>query len=160
MSNKEQLQINNTQLAALIQTLQSKVTGGGLPDGLLAIDMGSVTLASAKTYKISNISHGLGVVPDFIMFVYDPDTKFAQAASCTYAYFGWKGHIYNNSYNGYLDAWHDVALGLNSSYINQGIISYNSSFSNLTDTTFNVATNNASYKFPVGTYLWVAGVFK
>ena len=76
MSNKTQLQTNNTQLASLIQTLQGKAAGGGsggdetggLPTGVTAMASGILTPSNdiSSTYYIS---HGLGVKPNFFSIV-------------------------------------------------------------------------------------------
>jgi hypothetical protein len=57
MSNKTQLQTNNTQLASLIQTLQGKAAGGGGSSGGGAETCTVEIVADAPVSKTQNVSY-------------------------------------------------------------------------------------------------------
>lgn len=124
--------------------------GGGLPTGIAAFDYGDLIVSSAFTTSRHTFSHNLGVVPDFVM-VYAPAniaTTYSMLCAMRGSFLGWRSSSYNNhmAYHGNSTT---TVTWTNSSSTSYGV-------SNLTATTFQLASSSSSYYWRAGTYKYIA----
>lgn len=122
---------------------------GGLPGNITALETGTVTIASDTTYE--NITHGLGVIPNFIAWVMKDDISAAvlsTAAFCGASFFKSAG---TNSV-------HYMVRGYGSTGSGAGTTGSTSSTAYMTTTQARLVAHN-SYKLLGGKkYCWVCGV--
>ena len=124
-------------------------SGGGLPSGIQAIDFGTYTKTSASNTTAFEVTHNLGVVPDFVFF-YSP-----QNISQTYSMLGaMRGTITNwranyNSFYFYHGNSSSTVTITNNSNATYGVGSFTAS-------SFKVASHSTSYYWRAGTYNYIA----
>ena len=126
-------------------------SGGGLPTGVSALASGTVTIAKTNTY--ANITHNLGVAPNFIAWMLEDAatvTGLTSAAVCG-ASFDTGANSSNIRY---------MVDGFNSSGNGGGIAVRATNKTYMTTTTARMCAQS-SYKLIAGkTYRWVCGVIK
>lgn len=133
------------------------LAGGGLPNNISVLASGTVTPTEDTAYL--NISHGLGVAPNFLVWWLEADTSNSVLTSIatdgativkSAKYTSTSATVYNihNSWHGYTS----------SSQFNKGEASI---YSNATDMTASIARMRASSTYYIKsgyTYRWVCGV--
>lgn len=139
-----------TNLAQLIVNVAGG--GGGLPSGISAFAYGDVVVDSAFTTTRKTFNHSLGVVPD-LMIVYataNVATTYSMLAAIrgtNNVAFGWRsGYNLFCFYHGNSTSTVTVQNSNSTSY---GV-------SNMTASTFQLASNSSSYYWRVGTYKYIA----
>lgn len=136
-----------TNLAQLIVNVAS---GGGLPSGISSIAFGEDIVTTAFTTTKRTVTHNLGVVPDLVMY-YKPFSNVSTTYSMLLAMRGslinWRSG-YNSFYMYHGNSTSTVTT-TNSNNANYGI-------SNITTTTFQVASQSTSYYWRANTYNWIA----
>ena len=126
--------------------------GGGLPAGIAAAAFGEYAVASDFTTTRQTVTHNLGVVPDLVLFYYDGGniaTTYSMLFALRCTKFGYRSSAYNgyNAYHG--NSTTTVSLA-NTNSTSVGV-------SNLTATTFQIASHSTSYYWRGGrTYKWLA----
>lgn len=125
-------------------------SGGGLPSGISAFDFGKINITSAFTTTRNTFNHSLGVVPD-LMIVWAPQniaTTYSMLCAIRGNQFGWRSSVYNNhlAYHGNSTT---TVTWTNSNSTSYGI-------SNMTATTFQLASASSSYYWRAGTYNYIA----
>lgn len=124
--------------------------GGGLPSGVTAFDFGEITVTSAFTTSRQTFSHKLGVTPD-LMIVYTPAniaTTYSMLAAIRGNMFGWRSSAYNNHM-----AYHGNST-TSVTWTNSNSASYG--ISNMTASTFQLASSSSSYYWRASTYKYIA----
>lgn len=124
--------------------------GGGLPSGISAIDFGTINITSAFTTTRQTFQHKLGVTPDFVM-VWTPSniaTTYSMLCAIRSNQHGWRSSAYNNHY-----AYHGNST-TNALWANTNSTSYG--VSNMTATTFQLASASSSHYWREGTYNYIA----
>lgn len=124
--------------------------GGSLPSGIKAFDFGEINIASAFTTTRQTFNHNLGVTPDFVM-VYAPQniaTTYSMLWAMRGSFLGYRSSAYNNfmCYHGNSTTTASLTNSNSSSY---GV-------SNLTASTFQLASSSSSYYWRAGTYKYIA----
>ena len=137
-----------TNLAQLVVNVSGG--GGSLPSGISAFDFGDVNVTTAFTTSRQTFSHNLGVTPD-LMIVYTPTniaTTYSMLMAIRGNVFGWRSSAYNNhlAYHGNSTT---TVTWTNSNSTSYGI-------SNMTATTFQLASSSSSYYWRAGTYKYIA----
>lgn len=138
---------NVTNLAELIVNVAS--SGGGLPTGIATFDYGNVEVSTAFTTTRQTFQHKLGVVPD-LMIVWAPQnvaTTYSMLCAIRGNQFGWRSSAYNNhlAYHGNSTT---TVTWTNSNSTTYGI-------SNMTATSFQLASASSSYYWRAGTYNYI-----
>lgn len=125
-------------------------SGGGLPSGISAFDFGEINVTSAFTTTRQTYNHKLGVVPDMMMVW--ADGNIAQTYSMLFAIrsnqMGYRSSAYNNYYGYHGNSTTTVTM-TNSNSTSYGI-------SNMTASTFQLASSSSSYYWRTGTYKYIA----
>lgn len=124
--------------------------GGGLPSGISAFDFGQIKITSAFTTTRNTFSHNLGVVPD-LMIVWSPAniaTTYSMMRAIRGNQFGWRSSAYNNHM-----AYHGNST-TNVTWTNSNSTSYG--ISNMTASTFQLASSSSSLYWRAGTYNYIA----
>lgn len=124
--------------------------GGGLPSGVTAFDFGEITVTSAFTTSRQTFNHKLGVTPDLVI-VYTPAniaTTYSMLAAIRGNVFGWRSSAYNNHL-----AYHGNST-TSVTWTNSNSTSYG--ISNMTASTFQLASSSSSYYWRAGTYKYIA----
>lgn len=124
--------------------------GGGLPSGISAFDFGKITVSSAFTTTRQTFSHKLGVVPDMVM-VWSP-ANIATTYSMLFAIRGNQVNWRGGNYSGHM-AYHGNSTST-VTWTNANSTSYG--VSNMTATTFQLASASSSYYWRAGTYNYMA----
>lgn len=124
--------------------------GGGLPTGISAIDFGNVVVSADFTTSRQTFQHKLGVTPDLVI-VYSP-TNIAQTYSMLWAMRGTPVNWRGGNYSGHM-AYHGNSTST-VTWTNSNSASYG--VSNLTATTFQLASSSSSYYWRKGTYKYIA----
>lgn len=137
--------IDVTKLAQVIVNVASS---GGLPSGLSKLDFGTITISTAFTTSRQTFNHNLGVVPDLLMVW--TDTNIATTYSMLFALRGWGWR--SSAYTCHI-LYHGNST-TNVSYTNSNSSSYG--VSNMTATTFQLASNSSSNYWRAGTYKYMA----
>ena len=139
-----------TNLAQLIVNVAGG--GGGLPSGISAFAFGDVVVSSAFTTTRQTFNHSLGVVPD-LMIVYataNVATTYSMLAAIrgtSNGAFGWRsGYNLFCFYHGNSTSTVTIQNSNSTSY---GV-------SNMTASTFQLASNSSSYYWRAGTYKYIA----
>lgn len=136
-----------TNLAQLIVNVSG---GGGLPAGIAAFDFGNVVVSSAFTTTRQTFSHNLGVTPDFVMVYATANiaTTYSMLWAMRGSFLGYRSSAYNNfmCYHGNSTT---TATVTNSNSTTYGV-------SNMTATTFQLASSSSSYYWRAGTYKYIA----
>lgn len=124
--------------------------GGGLPSGIKALKFGTIDITTAFTTTRQTFTHDLGEVPDFVMVW--ANENIATTNSMLFAL------RFNQL--GYRSSAHDSYMAYHgNSTITVTLTNSNSTsfgVSNLTSTTFQLASSSASYYWRAGTYKWMA----
>lgn len=138
-----------TSLAEVIVNVASS-GGSSLPSGISKMDFGTITVTSAFTTTRQTFNHNLGTTPDFMM-VWTPSniaTTYSMLCAIRSSQFGWRSSSYNNHM-----AYHGNST-TNVTWTNSSSTSYG--VSNLTATTFQLASSSSSYYWRAGTYKYMA----
>lgn len=139
-------------VSALASVLVNVAGGGvGLPSGIASIATGEYTVSSEFTTTRQTVTHNLGVVPDLVLFYYDGGniaTKYSMLFSLRSTKMGYCSSVYN-LYNAYHGNSMTAVTITNSNSTTVGV-------SNLTETTFQIASHSSSYYWRAGTYKWIA----
>lgn len=128
-------------------TLENVAT---LPSGISAIATGNYTVSTAFTTSRQTITHGLGTTPDLVIFF-----ATANVATANSMLLSMRSSLmnYRSGYN-----LHSLYHGNNTTstvtYLNSNSTSYG--VSNMTATSFQIASVSSSYYWRAGTYKWVA----
>lgn len=141
-----------TSLAELIVNVASG--GGVLPSDISAFDFGDVVVTTAFSTTRQIFNHSLGVTPD-LMIVYTPQnvaTTYSMLAAIRGNMFGWRSSAYNSHY-----AYHGNST-TTVTWANSNNTSYG--ISNMTTTTFQLASSSTSYYWRAGTYKYIAIKFQ
>lgn len=137
-------------VSSLAQLVVNVATGGGLPSGISKFDFGTYTKSSATTTAQFEVTHKLGVVPDFVMF-YTP-TNIATTYSMLMAIRGsivnWRSG-YNSFYFYHGNSTSTVTI-TNNNNANYGIVNA------MTASSFKVQSHSTSYYWRAGTYNYIA----
>lgn len=151
-SGSQTLTSNNTYDVTSLAEVVVNVAGGGtaLPSGISKFDFGTITVSSAFTTTRQTFNHKLGVTPDFMM-VWTPAniaTTYSMLVAIRGNQFGWRSSAYNNHY-----AYHGNST-TTVTWTNSNSTSYG--ISNMTATTFQLASSSSSYYWRAGTYNYIA----
>lgn len=139
--------VDVTGLASLVVNVAG---GGGLPSGISAFDFGQIKITSAFTTTRNTFNHNLGVVPD-LMIVWSPQniaTTYSMMCAIRGSQFGWRSSAYNNHMAYHANSTTTVTW-TNSNSTTYGI-------SNMTATSFQLASSSSSYYWRAGTYNYIA----
>lgn len=123
--------------------------GGGLPSGIQAFDFGQITISTQFTTSRQTFKHNLGVVPDLV-FVWH-NGNISQTYSMLFALKSAQ-MTYRSGYNQYM-AYHANSTS-NVSQTYSSSTTYG--ISNMTATTFQLASASSSYYWRTGTYNYIA----
>lgn len=137
--------------AIITGVLEAASGGGGLPTGIAAFDFGDVVVNSDFTTSRQTFNHKLGVVPDFVM-VYAPAnvaTTYSMLLAMRGSFLGYRSSAYNN----YM-AYHGNNSTTTVSLTNSNSTTYG--VSNLTASSFQLASASSSYYWRKGTYKYIA----
>ena len=143
-------------LASAIASIQGGSGGGGLPDGITALDTGTYTPSSDQK-SIVRIDHGLGVAPNFCIWMIEADTS--QNVLVSTGLFG-ASFQKNTVMSSYVYNAHFAFRGYSSS--SSGNVSGSSAVD--ADDTYFTSTKaplmgSSAYPIKAGyTYRWVCGV--
>lgn len=126
------------------------VSSGGLPSGISAIDIGNITVSSDFTTTRQTFNHKLGVVPDFMMVwaTSNVATTYSMLCAIRSSVMAWRSSAYNlhMAYHGNSTT---SVTWTNSNNTSYGV-------SNMTATTFQLASASSSYYWRAGTYRYIA----
>lgn len=136
-----------TSLAELVVNVSG---GGGLPAGIAAFDFGKITVSTAFTTTRQTFNHKLGVIPD-LMIVWAP-SNIATTYSMLFAIRGTQVNWRGGNYSGHM-AYHGNSTST-VTWTNANSTSYG--ISNMTATTFQLASASSSYYWRAGTYNYIA----
>lgn len=129
-------------------------SGGGLPSGISAFDFGTIDVTTAFTTSRQTYNHKLGVVPDMMMVW--ANGNIAQTNTMLFAIrsnqMGYRSSAYNN-YMGYHGNSTTTVSMTNSNSTSYGV-------SNMTASTFQLASASSSYYWRAGTYRYIAIKFR
>lgn len=143
-------EVDVTSFASVMVNVAGGSGGGSLPSGISAIATGEYTVSTEFAITKQTVTHNLGVVPDMVLFF--ATENIATTYSMLFAL--------RSTKMGYRSSDHNLFLGYhagnstnvsmtNSSGANYGV-------SNLTETTFEIASHGTSYYWRAGTYKWIA----
>lgn len=137
-----------TSLAEVIVNVAGD--GGGLPGGISAFDFGTISVSSAFTNTRQTFNHKLGTTPDLMIVWHEGNVAqtYSMLAAIRGSDFGWRSSAYNSHY-----AYHG-----NSSTTVTWANSNNASYgiSNMTASSFQLASHSTSYYWRAGTYNYIA----
>lgn len=126
--------------------------GGGLPTGISKVAMGTYTVSSDFTTTRQTVTHNMGVAPQLILFYADGQniaTTYSMLAALRFTQMGYRGSAYVQ-YMIYHGNSTSTVTTTNSNSTTAGI-------SNVTSTTFQIASYSSSYYWRGGyTYKWIA----
>lgn len=127
--------------------------GGSLPTGISAIKFGTYTVSSDFTTSRQTVTHGLGVTPDLVLFWHNGNiaTTYSMLWAMRCTQMGYRSSAYNSYYAYHGNSTTTVTL-TNANSTSYGV-------SNLTATTFQIASHSTSYYWRKETYNWVAVKF-
>lgn len=125
-------------------------SGGGLPSGISKIAFGTDTISSDFTTTRRTVTHNLGVTPDMVLYwhVGNIATTYSMLWALRSTQMGYRSSAYN-SFMCYHGNSTTTASLTNSNSTSYGV-------SNLTSTTFQLASSSTSYYWRAGTYNWIA----
>ena len=137
-----------TSLAQLIVNVSGG--GGGLPSGIAAFDFGNVVVSSAFTTTRQTFNHNLGVKPDFVMVYATSNiaTSYSMLWAIRCPLLGYRSSAYDNYMSYHANTTSTVSI-TNSNSTTYGV-------SNMTATTFQLASSSSSYYWRAGTYKYIA----
>lgn len=123
---------------------------GGLPSGITAFDFGTIAVTTAFTTSRQTFNHNLGVIPDLMIVWHEGNVAqtYSMLAAIRGNDFGWRSSAYNNHY-----AYHGNST-TTVTWTNSNSTSYG--VSNMTATTFQLASSSSSYYWRAGTYNYIA----
>lgn len=124
--------------------------GGGLPSGISALDFGQITVSSDFTTTRQTFTHKLGTTPDFVMVW--ATANIATTYSMLFAFRSTQMGYRSSTYNSYLGYHGNSTTTV--SIANNNSTSYG--VSNLTATSFQLASNGTSYYWRKGSYNYMA----
>lgn len=148
-------------ILAAVNALPEAGSGGsgGLPSGISALATGTFTPTQNYTSG-ADISHGLGVTPNFLVWMIEEDvsaTTFPSTATSGFVLN--KGHKYSSSSTAVYSIAYYVG-GFNASQSYSGTYSRSNSPSYMTDTKCKMYSTS-TYAIKTGhTYRWVCGVLE
>lgn len=125
-------------------------SGGGLPSGISKIAFGTDTINSDFTTTRRTVTHNLGVVPDMVLYWHDGNV--AQTYSMLWALRSTKMGYRSSAYNSFM-CYHGNST-TTTTLTNSNSTTYG--VSNMTASTFQIASSSTSYYWRAGTYNWVA----
>lgn len=137
-------------VANLAQTIASISGGGGLPSGIKAVDFGNVVVSSDISSTPQTYTHNLGVTPDFIL-VYAPSNvavTYSMLFTMRGSFLGYRSEAYNLYLAYHSNSNVNVTVSASPSTV-YGV-------SNLTKTSFTLASSGNSYYWRAGTYKYIA----
>lgn len=138
-----------SEMAAAINAIVTG-GGGGLPSGISKIAYGTDTITTEFTTTRRTINHNLGVTPDFVFYYHEGNiaTTNTMLWAMRGSFLGYRSSAYNNfmCYHGNSTT---TASLTNSNSTTYGV-------SNLTATSFQLASSSSSYYWRAGTYNWIA----
>lgn len=144
--------INNETLDAFYTFVDSITTGGGggLPGGISKIDFGDISVTSAFTTSAKTISHSLGVTPDLVIVYATANvaTNYSMLWAMRASFMGYRSSAYT-SYMCYHGNSTTTTSLTNSNSTSYGV-------SNMTATSFKLASAGSSYYWRAGTYKYLA----
>lgn len=124
--------------------------GGGLPAGISKIAFGTDTIATDFTTTRRTVTHNLGVAPDLVLYWHNGNvaTTYSMLWALRCTQMGYRSSAYNNfmCYHGNSTT---TASMTNSNSTTYGV-------SNMTATTFQLASASSSYYWRKGTYNYIA----
>lgn len=123
--------------------------GGGLPSGIQAFDFGQITISTQFTTSRQTFNHKLGVVPDMILVWLNGNV--AQTYSMLFALKSTQ-MAYRSGYNQYMGYHGNNSSNVSQTYSNSSTYG----ISNMTATTFQLASSSSSYYWRAGTYNYIA----
>lgn len=150
-SGSQTLTKNDTyDVTSLAQAIVNVAGGGGLPSGISAVDFGIINISSAFTTTRQTFSHNLGTTPDLMIVWHNGNvaTTYSMLAAIRCNQFGWRSSAYNNHM-----AYHGNST-TNVTWTNSNSTTYG--ISNMTATTFQLASSSSSYYWRAGTYNYIA----
>lgn len=151
-SGSQTLTENKTYDVTSLESVVVNVAGGGggLPSGISALDFGKITVASDFTTSRQTFSHKLGVTPDMVMVWANGNiaTTYSMLVAIRSTQMGYRSSAYNNhmAYHGNSTT---TVTWTNSNSSSYGV-------SNMTATTFQLASSSSSYYWRKGTYNYIA----
>lgn len=143
-------EVDVTSFASVMVNVAGGSGGGSLPSGISAIATGEYTVSTEFTTTKKTVTHNLGVVPDMVLFF--ATENIAKKYSMLFALRSTKMGYRSSAYNLFLGyhAGNSTSVSMtNSDGSNYGV-------SNLTETTFQIASHGSSYYWRAGTYKWIA----
>lgn len=137
-----------TSLASVVVNVAG--SGGSLPSGIQAFDFGTINITSAFTTSRQTFSHKLGVTPDLMIVWHEGNvaTTYSMLAAIRGNDFGWRSSAYNSHY-----AYHGNST-TTVTWANSNSTSYG--ISNMTASSFQLASHSTSYYWRAGTYNYIA----
>lgn len=134
----------------IVSCINSITAGGGLPSGITSLDFGTIDITTAFTTTRQTFNHKLGVVPDLMIVWHEGNiaTTYSMLCAIRGNDFGWRSSAYNNHY-----AYHGNST-TTVTWTNSNSTSYG--ISNMTATTFQLASSSSSYYWRAGTYNYIA----
>lgn len=132
------------------RTTGTNTGGGGLPSGISKFTFGTITVANDFTTTRQTYTHTLGVVPD-VMMVWSPTniaTTYSMMMAIRGNQFGWRSSAYNNHM-----AYHGNST-TSITWTNSNSSTYG--ISNMTASSFQLASSSSSYYWRKGTYNYIA----
>lgn len=124
--------------------------GGGLPSNVQAIDSGSITISADFTTTRQTFQHNLGVVPDLVMVFATANvaTTYSMLFAIRSTLMGYRSSAYN-AYLGYHGNSTTTVTMTNTNSTTYGV-------SNMTASSFQLASASTSYYWRKGTYMYIA----
>lgn len=137
-------------VTSLAQIVVDVAGSGGLPSGIKAIDFGNVVVSSAFTTTRQTFSHKLGVTPDFVMVYATSNvaTTYSMLWAIRCPLLAYRSSAYDNYMCYHGNSTTTVTI-TNSNSTTYGV-------SNMTATTFQLASASTSYYWRAGTYKYIA----
>lgn len=150
-SGSQTITSNNTyDVSSLAQVIVNVASGGGLPTGISKLAFGTDTIASDFTTTRRTVTHNLGVTPDMVLYWHKGNiaTTYSMLWALRSTQMGYRSSAYNSfmCYHGNSTTTTSLSNSNSTSY---GV-------SNLTATTFQLASSSSSYYWRAGTYNWIA----
>lgn len=134
----------------IVSCINSITSVGGLPSGISKIDFGSISVSADFTITKQTFNHNLGVVPDVVMVWASANiaTTYSMLMAIRGNQFGWRSSAYNShiAYHGNSTT---TVTWTNTNSTTYGV-------SNMTASTFQLASSGSSYYWRAGTYNYIA----
>lgn len=143
-------EVDVTSFSSVMVNVAGGSGGGSLPSGISAIATGEYTVSTDFATTKQTVTHNLGVVPDMVLFF--ATENIATTYSMLFALRSTKMGYRSSAYNLFLG--YHAGNSTNVSMTNSNGSNYG--VSNLTETTFQIASHGSSYYWRSGTYKWIA----